>query len=399
MVEPPELPASGPETLGHMLVTAGVITRAQLHDAMRLQRQNQRLLGTCLLSLGYIEGDTLLHYTAQQLEVPALPPGSLQWAAPEAVQRVPQEMALRLRIVPYSFSNETQILALAVADARVLEQLAEVAQHCACAIGAYVALEMEVESALGRLYGYAQVAPELALPAPLLPGRLRPMRAETLRPIRPQVPELPSQNFGKALGLKPPVLLRKVRPPSGDVEVQPEPLLAPDLPVMLTGRVAMPPLERMSLYDTVERIYQVQSADEVGAYVVRACLNYFERTLALTLKDRRLTLLAYGGHPLRQTPPSRSSVALEAVPEVIAGLGRRKIAYGARSRDARAAEICDMFGLSESPTSFIAPIDSETQMCLLIYADNADRPELYDDLHDIEMLFKEAETAMGMLFS
>ena len=33
---------------------------SQLYDALRLQRQNDRLLGTCLLSLGYISAERLL---------------------------------------------------------------------------------------------------------------------------------------------------------------------------------------------------------------------------------------------------------------------------------------------------------------------------------------------------
>ncbi|MEK7704104.1 MAG: type II secretion system protein GspE, partial [Myxococcota bacterium] len=60
-----------------MLVREGLVTRPQLYDALRLQRQNNLLLGTCLLSLGYVDAERLLSTLAKQLAIPALRPGTL----------------------------------------------------------------------------------------------------------------------------------------------------------------------------------------------------------------------------------------------------------------------------------------------------------------------------------
>ncbi|MBI3178503.1 MAG: hypothetical protein HYZ27_02505, partial [Deltaproteobacteria bacterium] len=137
---------SSHETLGLLLVRDGIITRPQLYDALRLQRQNNRLLGTCLLTLGYVPADKLLEILARQLAIPALPPGTLSGASPEAVKRVPGEVAVRLRVVPYSYDHE--MLGVAVADGRALNHLHEVAFHAQAAVGAYVALESEIEAVL-----------------------------------------------------------------------------------------------------------------------------------------------------------------------------------------------------------------------------------------------------------
>ena len=96
---------SSHETLGLLLVRDGLITRPQLYDALRLQRQNNRLLGTCILSLGYIETARLLDILSRQLAIPALPPGSLANASPEAIARVPGDVATRLRVLPYSWDG------------------------------------------------------------------------------------------------------------------------------------------------------------------------------------------------------------------------------------------------------------------------------------------------------
>jgi hypothetical protein len=115
------------ETLGLLLVRDGIITRPQLYDALRLQRQNNRLLGTCLLVLGYVQSEILLDFLSRQLAIPALPPGTLGRATPEAFRRVPRDVALRLRVVPYSWDGE--MLGVAVADGRALNHLDEVAFH------------------------------------------------------------------------------------------------------------------------------------------------------------------------------------------------------------------------------------------------------------------------------
>ena len=81
------------ETLGLLLVREGLITRPQLYDALRLQRQNNHLLGTCLLSLGYVDAERLLATLSRQLAVPALRPGMLVQAAPKAIARVPGDVA------------------------------------------------------------------------------------------------------------------------------------------------------------------------------------------------------------------------------------------------------------------------------------------------------------------
>jgi hypothetical protein len=449
-----------------MLVREGVINRSQLYDALRLQRQNNRLLGTCLLSLGYISAERLLQILSEQLQVPVLPPGSLKWASPEAVKRVPAELALSLRIVPYSWDG--QMIGVAVADGRVLEHLHDVAKYANAAVGAYIALEMEIEAALGKLYGIAAVTGNDADQAEPLPGRPRPMRVEMR--VDPK-DEVPSRDFGSVLGIDDsfePVVLQKRKaepmapsapksappatsrptpsaptlsanpvsaPTSAAVSPKPSSVAAPAAPAPAAStptppaatspaqRVSPapaqpaiapterppevaapaplpkprrgppgPPLERLSFYAAVEQIYAATTPDEVGCVIGRAMLNYFERVLVLAVRERQLILLGYGG-----AAPVRSAVALEAVPEVMRGLTGRAISYGRTSEDPRGPELCDIFGIDDSRTALLASVSYGAAVWILAYADNGSRNELYDELHDVELLFKEAETALGML--
>ena len=383
------------ETLGLLLVRDGAITRPQLYDALRLQRQNGRLLGTCLLTLGYVEPQVLLDFLSRQLAIPALPPGALGRASPAALQKVPDQVAVRLRVLPYSWDGE--ILGVAVADGRALNHLHEVAFHSQSAVGAYVALEMEIEVVLKAVYpnaalvAAADTGPAVA-PIQLI-GRPRPARAEPAR-------EVPTRDFGAALGIEegegaslpsPPLVIAGA-PPRAPLRGPPPP--ARPMTPSTGGRPTAEDLalEHVGFYDAVEQIYQVESVPEIGRCVGRALLSYFSRVVIVAHEDRRLTVVGFGGVA---APPQH--VGLEALPVTVAALEQRSIAYGDANTDRRSAELRKAFHLTNAPTSLIAPLSDGRAVRLLVYADNGQVEELYEDLHDVELLLKEAETALRIL--
>jgi hypothetical protein len=156
------------------------------------------------------------------------------------------------------------------------------------------------------------------------------------------------------------------------------------------------PVERIGFYDAIERIYEAPTVELIGRLVGSALLTYFERVLVLsaTAAARRWDVVGYAG-----LTPSRSAVAAEALTEIGKRRGNASMTYGPADADSRPSELCDLFGVEEGRTALIAPVDAHGESRLVLFADNGKRPELYEDLHDIEVLLKEAETAVGMLLS
>lgn len=362
----------------------GVVTRPQLYDALRLQRQNNLLLGTCLLSLGYVDADRLLATLARQLAIPALRPGSLGAASPEAVRRVPREVALRLRIVPYSWDG--QMLGVAIADGRVLADLNEVAYHSQSAVGAYVALELEIGATLRRLYGGDEVPVVVATPPPpAAQNRARPVRTTTFD-------EIPTRDFGRALGLE---TLQSAAPERAAVApIQRASSVFLAAPPAAKPRV--PTFTRVGVYECVERLYEAKDAVAVGCLVGQALLNYFSRVLVLAFDAERAQAVAAAGFE-----PAAAYVPLSALARTVATVeagGQRSIVYGLASSDPRATELGRALGMSGAATSLVGTLSCGRRARLVLYADNADRTDLYEELHDVELLFKEAETALELLF-
>jgi hypothetical protein len=376
---------SAHETLGLLLVREGLITRPQLYDALRLQRQTGRLLGTCLLSLGHVRAEALLAMLSRQLSIPALPPGSLNRASPEAIRRVPREVALRLRILPYSWDG--QMIGVAVADGRVLSQLREVAYHARAAVGAYVALETEIDAVLRAVY--PEAASLGAAPTGSLEGAERP------RPPRTSVASsaaTAASGQGDTRGPLRAALDTLAPSELGGRAAVPHAPVSPTRPAAVRPSAAPTVLERVSFFDAVELLYEAESEQDIGRMVGRALLNYFQRVFVLYGDGERLRMVGAAG-----ASPQQLEIALSALPVTAARIGERALAYGPAAADNRATELAFSFGLKPGATALVASVGVGRGPRLVLLADNGETTDLYDDLHDVELLLKEAETGLGML--
>lgn len=97
--------------LGEILVDLGYISPEQLEEALREQQRSGGLLGEVLTRLGYINADRLAQARAEQYDVDyeKITPESVQ---PEAVARVPANMAKSLNVLPLRVEDNKLIVAM-----------------------------------------------------------------------------------------------------------------------------------------------------------------------------------------------------------------------------------------------------------------------------------------------
>lgn len=316
------------DALGLMLLQDGIITQAQLHEAMGRQRVTHQPLVACLAQLGLASEAALLAAQAKLLDLPALSSAALLAAAPAALSRVPAAMAMRLRIVPYSWDGE--VLGVAVGEGETLEQLTEVAEHTQAAIGAYVALPADIEAALVQLY-------------PPDPTGVRVTTAKVIQGLPPMA-------------------------------------------------VRLPEMVRVSFYDATAQIYEAKTVDSVGQCIGGALLNYFTRVLVFRVDGATLRLCASaGGSPARQILP------LSELPELRAVSQKGPFYYGRTAAEPAASLIPTTLGMLASPNALLAFVGPTQAPALFVYADNGPADDLYDDMHHIELLLRDAAGALGML--
>ena len=84
--------------LGDLLVEKGVITSAQLDNALVEQKKNNTKLGRTLISLGFIDEKGLMSFLSQQLSIPFIDLKHTQLKS-DVVKLIPETLARRFRVI------------------------------------------------------------------------------------------------------------------------------------------------------------------------------------------------------------------------------------------------------------------------------------------------------------
>src|SRR5512137_2809042 len=98
--------------LGEILVEAGVMTPAQLGEALKSQVLYGGRLGTNLIEMGYLEENELAGYLSRKLGLPCVPPEQLMSVTPDIIRLVPKELEENYQIVPLALDKKRLTLAM-----------------------------------------------------------------------------------------------------------------------------------------------------------------------------------------------------------------------------------------------------------------------------------------------
>lgn len=113
--------------LGEMLVQEGVISPAQLEEALRKQQASGGFLGQLLVDLGYLDQNQLVSFLVKQCKIPHISLIDYQ-ISPELFSLVPQEVCLRYSLVP--IDKLGRILTVAMVDPLDVKALEHLRSLC-----------------------------------------------------------------------------------------------------------------------------------------------------------------------------------------------------------------------------------------------------------------------------
>jgi len=143
--------------LGDLLVEAGIITEAQLNQALREQSVNGQQLEYHLTKLGYADESTLAGFMARRYQLPFVSLADIEIDR-ECIKKVPVKKALELKVMPlYITSNE---IAVAVADPSDVSIVNKLEFITGLRVNPFVALKTDILNTIQEYYNHA------AQPAP-----------------------------------------------------------------------------------------------------------------------------------------------------------------------------------------------------------------------------------------
>jgi len=98
-----------------MLVEEGLITQEQLEDALKLQRKQSGKLGEILVSQGIVTAEDMVEVYSIQMNLP-LVDLKRNTAQVDALKLVPEDMARKYTLIPFSIVNDALIVVMAYPD-------------------------------------------------------------------------------------------------------------------------------------------------------------------------------------------------------------------------------------------------------------------------------------------
>jgi hypothetical protein len=137
--------------LGEMLVAAGVLSPAQLDDALKSQAVFGGRLGTNLIEMGYLGENDLAGFLSRKLGLPCVTSDQLMSVPPDVIRLVQKELAEKYHIIPLGL--EKKRLTLAMLDPSDLSLMDEISFVTGYFIIPIIAPELRMVLALEKHYG------------------------------------------------------------------------------------------------------------------------------------------------------------------------------------------------------------------------------------------------------
>src|SRR6188474_1008227 len=141
--------------LGELLVEAHIVTRAQLEDALSLQKKDGRRIGTLLVEAGLVSETQVTQIVSQQLSVPWVSLYHIEFSR-QLLNLASQELAEQYCLVPIFVRRVRglgETLYVAMDDPSDEAAQREVGQWAGLPVRAMIAPPTDIRSAIRVYYG------------------------------------------------------------------------------------------------------------------------------------------------------------------------------------------------------------------------------------------------------
>lgn len=227
------------ERIGDMLLASGLISRAQLDEALAAQRTSRLPIGKQLVALGYVRESQLVQVLSNQLSVPWVSLDRIEFSA-ELLARLPGELADRYSVMPVYVRNPQgrgETLYVAMDDPSDDEAIAAIGRTTGLKVRAMIASPSDLRSAIEERYFGARIS---KAPAPAAGAArddrsgsfVREKRVPTLPKAEPETrtPAREPQDEARAIKRPPPPPKAPPAPPRVDGAVPVEQYATPSRP-------------------------------------------------------------------------------------------------------------------------------------------------------------------------
>src|SRR5512136_2392719 len=137
--------------LGRILIKMGKVTRAQVSEALELQKKKRGPLGQLLIEMGYVEEADVNRALAAQVGMESIRLADID-IEKTVIDMLPAQMAHAYRIIPTEYDRETNTLGVALASPDNFHATDDLKTLMGFNVVARITTEEDMTDALNRYY-------------------------------------------------------------------------------------------------------------------------------------------------------------------------------------------------------------------------------------------------------
>jgi len=136
--------------LGELLIERGVITKAQLEKALKIQKEKGGLIGQVLVVLGFTKEEEIAQALTIQYGFPFLPLDNYELSK-NIVQIIPENVARQYCLIAVDKIGET--LTVSMANPLNVKATEDIELLSKCNVQVFVSTMTDINKALDKFYG------------------------------------------------------------------------------------------------------------------------------------------------------------------------------------------------------------------------------------------------------
>jgi len=356
--------------IGELLVKAGILSRAQLEEALNAQLIYGGKLGTNLVEHGFVTEEFLTSFLSKQCNVPAVDTEKLNDIPQEVIDSIPRELAERHKVVP--FRKDKRRLDLALIDPTNLKAIDEVAFKSGRMVRPHVAAEVAILRCLERYYQIPK------------PRRYIHIDLDHKEPARLDV------SAGLALPVAPTHEIRGI-----DEQTQRSGgTIGDDIPIGLPDAF---PDRPMTMLQVVCELQAAEKNREVIDVILRFGRPFFSHRSVLTLRADAFEVVASEGDRAYLERTKKLSVPIEEANVLHSIVTSRHYHLGTLPANPENFHILEQFGEQPSSVLLLLPLLSNQRVELILCASRSTQNFTLDHVRQFQMLMEKASLAHQIL--
>lgn len=385
--------------LGESFIRSGVITQAQLDEALHAQLIYGGHLGTCLMELGHVDEFQLGRALADLFAVPCASTDLLRKVRLPVVKSTPAKLVERHQAVPLELRGKT--LRIAMVNPKDLQAHDELSFATGCRMEPWVAPEARILQAMERYYDIPRRPRYVALCRRLdgdwINRRQKPSGAGS-RPRRSTM----YQGSPYMESLKQGGRERRVSRPRGSAR---KATAVPKADAGYDAACAASPINWSTVSDTAPRnseddISELLCRAETVESVADAVLNHTSRRLArcvlFTVQSTTAEIWGYRGFWVDQDRARKLSFSITAEPifQLFLGDGYYQ---GPLPDDPRYRGFYDRLQIPVPSEIMIVPVHLDDRLVALFYGDGRRSTDMEEGVEPYRLLLRKLSLALDLV--